>query len=124
MLMDEAGGVKASARDVAQWVQLNLQADPTASPVLQAGIQRAQQRYAQSAQMYQGLGWEMLDYPVTLTALTAVTAPDFVKGHAATLLDPASGAEPVGCIKPVLLAVWRLRRFYSVAAGGDSAAIE
>ena len=30
MLMDEAGGVKASARDVAQWVQLNLQADPTA----------------------------------------------------------------------------------------------
>ena len=29
MLMDEAGGVKASARDVAQWVQLNLQADPT-----------------------------------------------------------------------------------------------
>ena len=41
MLMDEAGGVKASARDVAQWVQLNLQADPTASPVLQAGIQRA-----------------------------------------------------------------------------------
>ena len=67
MLMDEAGGVKASARDVAQWVQLNLQADPAASPVLQAGIQRAQQRYAQSAQMYQGLGWEMLDYPVTLT---------------------------------------------------------
>ena len=57
MLMDEAGGVKASARDVAQWVQLNLQADPTASPVLQAGIQRAQQRYAQSAQ-YQGLGWK------------------------------------------------------------------
>ena len=49
MLMDEAGGVKTSARDVAQWVQLNLQADPTASPVLQAGIQRAQQRYAQSA---------------------------------------------------------------------------
>ena len=54
MLMDEAGGVKASARDVAQWVQLNLQADPTASPVPQAGISRAQQRYAQSAQMYQG----------------------------------------------------------------------
>ena len=63
--------------DVAQWVQLNLQADPTASPVLQ--VFSAQQRYAQSAQMYQGLGWEMLDYPVTLTALTAVTAPDFAQ---------------------------------------------
>ena len=57
MLMDEAGGVKASARDVAQWVQLNLQADPTASL---SGKSRfsAQQRYAQSAQMYQGLGWK------------------------------------------------------------------
>ena len=40
MLMDEAGGVKASARDVAQWVSW-FGADPTASPVLQAGIQRA-----------------------------------------------------------------------------------
>ena len=67
----------------------------------------------------------MLDYPVTLTALTAVTAPDFVKGHAATLLDPASRApEPVGCIKPVLLAVLAPTPLYSVAAGGDSAAIE
>ena len=54
MLMDEAGGVKASARDVAQWVQPNLQADPTASPVLQAGIQRAQQRYAQSGRCIRG----------------------------------------------------------------------
>lgn len=92
MLMDEAGGVKGSVRDVAKWVQANLQVDPAASPVLQAGIQRAQQRYAQSALMYQGLGWEMLDYPVTLTTLTAMTDPDFVKGHAATLLDPALGA--------------------------------
>ena len=41
MLMDEAGGVKASARDVAQWVQLNLQADPTASPVLRRYSARA-----------------------------------------------------------------------------------
>ena len=73
--------------------------------------------------MYQGLGWEMLDYPVTLTALTAVTAPDFVKGHAATLLDPASGARASWGINRCY---WRfcLRRFYSVAAGGDSAAIE
>ena len=47
----------------------------------------------------------MLDYPVTLTALTAVTAPDFVKGHAATLLDPASGARASWVHKPVLLAV-------------------
>ena len=79
-------GVKASARDVAQW-QLNLQADPTASPGQQ--VFSARNSGTRNLQMYQGLGWEMLDYPVTLTALTAVTAPDFVKGHAATLLDPA-----------------------------------
>ena len=75
----------------AQWVQLNLQLIQQLRLCCKQ-VFSAQQRYAQSAQMYQGLGWEMLDYPVTLTALTAVTAPDFVKGHAATLLDPASGA--------------------------------
>ena len=91
MLMDEAGGVKTRARDVAQWVQLNLQADQQLRLCCKAGIQRATAVRAICADV-SGLGWEMLDYPVTLTALTAVTAPDFVKGHAATLLDPASGA--------------------------------
>lgn len=92
VLLDEAGGVKGSVRDVASWLQANLQPQQVKTPGLTAAIQRSQQRYAQSEQMYQGLGWEMLDYPVSLSALTAMTDPDFVKGSAATLLSPPKAA--------------------------------
>ncbi|OBP13749.1 class C beta-lactamase [Rheinheimera sp. SA_1] len=92
VLLDEAGGAKASVRDVASWVQVNLQPEKVSSPVLKAAIARAQQRYAQAGQMYQGLGWEMLDYPLPLSALTAMTDPDFVKGSAATLISPPTAA--------------------------------
>jgi CubicO group peptidase (beta-lactamase class C family) len=88
VLLDEAGGAKASVRDIATWLQVNLKPEQVQDPVLQAGIARAQQRYAKAGQMYQGLGWEMLDYPVQLSALTAMTDPDFVAGSAATLLAP------------------------------------
>jgi CubicO group peptidase (beta-lactamase class C family) len=79
-------------RDVASWVQVNLQPEKVSSPVLKAAIARAQQRYAQAGQMYQGLGWEMLDYPLPLSALTAMTDSDFVKGSAATLISPPTAA--------------------------------
>ncbi|RVU34407.1 beta-lactamase [Rheinheimera riviphila] len=92
VLLDEAGGAKASVRDVASWVQANLQPEKVTAPVLKAGIARAQQRYAKAGQMYQGLGWEMLDYPLPLSALTAMTDPDFVKGSAATLISPPTAA--------------------------------
>jgi len=88
VLLDEAGGAKASVRDIATWLQVNLKPEQVKDPVLQAGIARAQQRYAKAGQMYQGLGWEMLDYPLQLSALTAMTDPDFVAGSAATLLAP------------------------------------
>jgi len=91
MLLDEAGAAKASLRDVARWVQVNMQPAQVTDPILQAGILRAQQRYATSGQMYQGLGWEMLDYPTSLSALTAMTDPEFVRGSAATFhVTPAA----------------------------------
>lgn len=92
VLLDEAGGAKASVRDIATWLQVNLKPEQVQDPVLQAGIARAQQRYAKAGQMYQGLGWEMLDYPVQLSALTAMTDPSFVAGSAATLLAPPAAA--------------------------------
>ena len=92
VLLDEAGGAKASVRDIATWLQVNLKPEQVKDQVLQAGIARAQQRYAKAGQMYQGLGWEMLDYPVQLSALTAMTDPDFVAGSAATLLAPPAAA--------------------------------
>jgi len=94
VLLDEAGGAKGSVRDVASWVQANMQPEQVSAPVLKAAIKRAQQRYAAAGQMYQGLGWEMLDYPVSLSALTAMTDPDFVKGSAAKFFSPAAAAVP------------------------------
>lgn len=92
ILWDEAGGVKASVRDVASWVQANMQPQQVTEPVLQGGILRAQQRYAKAGQMYQGLGWEMLDYPVQLQALEAMTDPSFVSGSAASILAQPAAA--------------------------------
>lgn len=92
MLSDEAGGMKASVRDLARWaaVQLNPQLAPNAT--LRQALERAQQRYARAGQMYQGLGWEMLDMPVTLDNLKAMTDPSFVGGAKAQLLQPAAPA--------------------------------
>lgn len=92
VLLDEAGGAKASVRDLATWLQANLQPEKVTDPLLRAGIAKAQQRYATSKQMYQGLGWEMLDYPVSVATLTAMTAPEFVAGTAATVLAPPAPA--------------------------------
>lgn len=92
MLLDEAGGVKTSVRDLAKWLQANMQPEQLNSPLLQASIKRAQQRYAKSGAMFQGLGWEMLDYPVQLSELKAMTDPAFVQGSAATLLSPPAAA--------------------------------
>lgn len=92
MLQDEAGGVKTSVRDLAKWLQANMQPEQLSSVPLQASIQRAQQRYAKSDAMFQGLGWEMLDYPVSLSDLKAMTDPAFVQGSAATLLNPPVAA--------------------------------
>lgn len=92
VLLDEAGGAKASVRDLATWLQANLQPEKVTDPLLRAGIAKAQQRYAKSKQMYQGLGWEMLDYPVSVATFTAMTAPEFVAGTAATVLAPPAPA--------------------------------
>jgi CubicO group peptidase (beta-lactamase class C family) len=92
VLLDEAAGVKTSVRDLAKWLQANMQPAQLKNPLLQASIQRAQQRYAKSGAMFQGLGWEMLDYPVQLSALKAITDPTFVQGSAATLLSPPVAA--------------------------------
>lgn len=94
MLLDEAGGAKGSVRDVASWVQANMQPEQVSTPRMKAAIKLAQQRYAKAGQMYQGLGWEMLDYPVSEAALSAMTDPDFVKGSAATFFSPAAAAVP------------------------------
>lgn len=60
----EAYGVKSSIEDMARWVQSNMNASDIKEKTLRKGIELAQSRYWQIGEMYQGLGWEMLDWPV------------------------------------------------------------
>ena len=92
MLLDEAGGAKASVRDLAKWVQANMQPAQVIDKTLQAALSRSQQQYAQSGLMFQGLGWEMLDYPLQLSSLKAMTDPSFGAGSKATMIYPPAAA--------------------------------
>lgn len=60
----EAYGVKSSIQDMAHWVQFNMNASKIKEKTLRQGISLAQSRYWQIGEMYQGLGWEMLNWPV------------------------------------------------------------
>jgi CubicO group peptidase (beta-lactamase class C family) len=69
MLDAEAYGVKTSIVDMAGWLQANIQPDHIQDASLKKGITIAQSRYWQVGEMYQGLGWEMLNWPVTSRTL-------------------------------------------------------
>jgi len=61
MLDAEAYGVKTSIVDMAGWLQANLRPDGIQNASLKKGVAIAQSRYWQVGEMYQGLGWEMLN---------------------------------------------------------------
>lgn len=74
MLDAEAYGVKSTVEDMAGWVQANMNPQQVSEPTLQQGIARAQSRYWRIGSMYQGLGWEMLNWPVA--AATVINGSD------------------------------------------------
>lgn len=74
MLDAEAYGVKTTIEDMASWVQANINPAQVKDKTLQQGIVLAQSRYWQIGEMYQGLGWEMLNWPVA--AKTIVDGSD------------------------------------------------
>ncbi len=69
MLDAEAYGVKTSVVDMAGWLQANMRPDNLQDATLKKGMTIAQSRYWQVGEMYQGLGWEMLNWPVTSRTL-------------------------------------------------------
>lgn len=64
MLDAEAYGVKTNVQDMASWVMVNMMSDSLQDSPLKHGIALAQSRYWRVGAMYQGLGWEMLNWPV------------------------------------------------------------
>lgn len=65
----EAYGVKTSVEDMARWVIANMSPDTVQDASLKQGIAFAQSRYWRVGSMYQGLGWEMLNWPVEAKAV-------------------------------------------------------
>lgn len=69
MLDAEAYGVKTNVQDMAAWVMANMAPENVAEASLKQGIALAQSRYWRVGAMYQGLGWEMLNWPVDAKTL-------------------------------------------------------
>lgn len=63
MLDAEAYGVKTSIKDMARWMQANMDPQQVADKTLQQALELAQTRFYRTEALYQGLGWEMLDWP-------------------------------------------------------------
>lgn len=94
----EAYGVKSTIEDMARWVQSNLKPFDINEKILQQGIQLAQSRYWQTGDMYQGLGWEMLDWPVN---------PDIIiNGSDNKIALAARPVKPITPPTPAVRASW------------------
>lgn len=69
MLDKPAYGIKTTITDMATWLQANMAPERINNPTLKQGITLAQTRYWQAGSLYQGMGWEMYRWPVTLDML-------------------------------------------------------
>lgn len=63
MLDAESYGVKSSIKDMARWMQVNMDPQQVADKTLQQALNLAQTRFYRTGALYQGLGWEMLNWP-------------------------------------------------------------
>lgn len=101
MLDQQAYGVKSTARDMARWMQANMdpQSLPAGDATLKKAIASAQTRYFRYGDMYQGLGWETLDWPVDAKRLVADSANGVAlqpkKAHALLPAQPPVAASLV-----------------------------
>ncbi|MBX8461246.1 ACT family cephalosporin-hydrolyzing class C beta-lactamase [Enterobacter sp. RIT637] len=89
MLDAEAYGVKTNVQDMASWVMANMAPNNVQDASLKQGITLAQSRYWRVGAMYQGLGWEMLNWPVD--AKTVVEGSD---NKVALAPQPAREVDP------------------------------
>ncbi|MDH2065910.1 class C beta-lactamase [Pantoea sp. GD03673] len=93
MLDAEAYGIKSTARDMLTFMQANV--DPNrlsaGNAVLRNAIRTAQSRYFSVGSFYQGLGWEIYDWPVA-----AGTIASDADNGVALKPRPATQVNPVG----------------------------
>lgn len=91
MLDAEAYGVKSTARDMLTFMQANVDPNRLSSgnAVLRNAIRTAQARYFKVGSLFQGLGWEIYDWPVTADTLMGDSDNGVaLQPRPATLLNP------------------------------------
>ncbi|MEB6379016.1 beta-lactamase [Leclercia adecarboxylata] len=99
MLDAEAYGVKTSIVDMAGWLQANLHPESIKNATLKKGAEIAQSRYWQVGEMYQGLGWEMLNWPVSSQTLEQGADNKYaLAAHEARAIVPAQPPVPASWV--------------------------
>jgi len=96
MLDAESYGVKSTARDMLTFMQANVDPNRLSSgnTVLRNAIRTAQSRYFKVGSFYQGLGWEIYDWPAT--ADTVISDSDngvALKPRPAILIHPVGPSQ-------------------------------
>ncbi|AOE41364.1 class C beta-lactamase [Pantoea agglomerans] len=96
MLDAEAYGVKSTARDMLTFMQANVDPNRLSSgnAVLRNAIRTAQARYFKVGTLFQGLGWEIYDWPVTADTLMGDSDNGVaLQPRPATLLNPVGPSQ-------------------------------
>lgn len=63
MLAAKTYGLISTVRDMATWIQANMAPEQVQNETLQQGLKLAQSRYWRIGSMYQGLGWDIFNWP-------------------------------------------------------------
>ncbi|EEQ07141.1 class C beta-lactamase [Yersinia bercovieri] len=91
MLGEEAYGVKSTSQDMVRFMQANMSPDslPAENDKLKRALIAAQSRYFQAGEMFQGLGWEMYNWPINPQRVIADSGNDIaLKPRKAEELQP------------------------------------
>ncbi|CNE48334.1 beta-lactamase [Yersinia rohdei] len=101
MLGEEAYGVKSTAKDMVRYMQANMDPDQLSAKndKLKKAIIAAQSRYFQAGDLFQGLGWEMYNWPIDPQKVIADSGNDIaLKPRKAEELLPPQLATPASWV--------------------------
>ncbi len=95
MLGEEAYGVKSTSQDMVRFMQANMDPEslPAGNDKLKEAIIASQSRYFLAGDMFQGLGWEMYNWPINPQRVIADSGNDIaLKPRKVEALVPAQSA--------------------------------
>ncbi len=101
VLAAEAYGVKSTAQDMVKFMQANIEPEKLLADndKLKKAIIAAQSRYYRSGNMFQGLGWEMYDWPINSQEVIASSSNEIaLQPHKINALMPPYSAVPASWV--------------------------